>query len=235
MKTSGHNAGKISTVKRIGLFGGTFNPVHSGHLLAAQVVMSRLSMTDIWFIPAAIPPHKTPEGVVAAEHRLEMLRLAAKGVAGLSVSEVELNRTGPSYTIDTVRYFLSHAATDTQYHLIVGLDAFFEIDTWKSYQKLMRLVPMVVLVRPDFQPENRNPARERVLGYLQTRISPSYVFSKENQQFECPGRPPLVLIDGGLMAISATVVRERIRARVDIAPFVPARVAKYIKRKGLYR
>lgn len=236
MKPSGEAAENKRVEKGIGLFGGTFNPVHSGHLLAAQTAMARLAMTTVLFIPAALPPHKSPEQVVAAADRLEMLRLAVSGVPGLAVSEVELIRTGgPSYTIDTVRHFLADASPDTRYYLIVGLDAFLEIHTWKSYQTLMQLIPIVVLARPDFQPDTQQLLQHTVRHYLHAKIASAYTFSSENQRFECMNRPPLYLLSGGLKALSATFVRERIRSNADIGPLVPARVAEYIKRKGLYR
>ncbi|MDX9785412.1 MAG: nicotinate-nucleotide adenylyltransferase [Desulfobacterales bacterium] len=236
MKPSGEPAENSRAEKGIGLFGGTFNPVHSGHILAAQTAMARLAMTTVLFIPAALPPHKSPEHVVAAADRLEMLRLAVSGVPGLAVSEVELTRTGgSSYTIDTVRHFLADASPDTRYYLMVGLDAFLEIHTWKSYQTLLQLIPIVVLARPDFQPKRQNDTQNILQHYLQSKISASYDFSIENKRFECANRPPLYLLSGGLKALSATFVRERIRSNADIGPLVPARVAEYIKRKGLYR
>jgi nicotinate-nucleotide adenylyltransferase len=222
-------------IYRIGLFGGTFNPVHLGHLQAARVVRDRLALSAVLFIPAAIPPHKTPEGLVPVTDRLEMLRLALTGDPSFRVSEVELKRTGPSYTIDTVRRFQADSAADTRYYLILGLDAFLEIDSWKSYQALIRETALVVLDRPDGPRGTAEESRRAMLDFLRSKISVDYAFSGQRGCFECADWPPLHLLSGELLALSATRVRDRIRAGGDLHGLVPAPVAAYIRRKGLYR
>ncbi|MFH0725852.1 MAG: nicotinate-nucleotide adenylyltransferase [Pseudomonadota bacterium] len=234
-KNGPKNEGKAIT--RIGLFGGTFNPIHLGHLQAAKMVMERLSLTSLLFIPAAVPPHKALTGVVGAADRLEMIRLAISDQPGFSVSDVEINRAGPSYTIDTVTHFQSGAAGGEQYYLIVGLDAFLEIDTWNSYKTLMKTIPLVVLARPEIgHEENGDGAvRERILQFLRKKISPDYVFSVASDCFHCADYQPLTVLSGGLRALCATFIRERIHAGADIDTLVPALVGTFIRRKGLYR
>jgi nicotinate-nucleotide adenylyltransferase len=133
----------------IGLFGGTFNPVHLGHLRAAVEVREGFELDEIFLIPAALPPHKVSGEVAASADRLHMLNLALGADAGLKVSNVELNRSGPSYTIDTVHYFKQTLPAETRLHLIMGLDAFLEIDTWKSYRELLAQIPLIVINRPN--------------------------------------------------------------------------------------
>ena len=145
--------------------------------------MERLALTSLLFIPAATPPHKALEGVADAADRLEMIRLAISDHAEFSVSDVEINRAGPSYTIDTIAYFQSGAAKGVTYYLIVGLDAFLEIDTWKSYKKLMRNIPLVVLARPEIRPKEEEAIRGSLLQFLQEKISPDYIFSVEIRVF----------------------------------------------------
>ena len=134
---------------RIGLFGGTFNPIHRGHLWAASEVIKRFNLDQFFLIPAALPPHKTPGAVANADDRLEMIHLAIADLSGLTVSDVELNRPGPSYTIDTVRHFKNTLANDSRIYLIMGLDAFLEIDTWKSYTELLEQIAFIVMARPN--------------------------------------------------------------------------------------
>lgn len=222
-------------IHRIGLFGGTFNPVHLGHLQAARTVRQRLSLSVVFFIPAAIPPHKAPEGVVPVADRLEMLHLALAAQPGFRVSDAELKRTGPSYTIDTLRCFQAEVIANTRYYLILGLDAFLEIDTWKSYQALIRETPLVVLDRPDGPTGNPAESRGAMLDFLKSKISTGYTFSGQRGCFECADWPPLHFLSGGLLRLSATAVRDRIRSGGTLDGLVPAAVAAYIRRKGLYR
>ncbi len=137
---------------KIGLFGGTFNPVHFGHLRAALEVREGFGLKQVVLIPAAVPPHKERGGVAAAADRGAMLTLAVEGCSALAVSDVETRRPGPSYTIDTVRHFRCSLPADTEILLVVGLDAFLEIDSWKSFRELLGLVPVIVLSRPGSDP-----------------------------------------------------------------------------------
>lgn len=226
---------KPETETRIGLFGGTFNPIHLGHLQAASRVMTQLSLTSVLFIPAAIPPHKALDGIATASDRLEMIRLAISDKPGFAVSEVELNRAGPSYTIDTVTHFQSGNAGEVQYYLIVGLDAFLEMDTWKSYKTLISKIPLVILARPDIASSGQMDIRIRVLTFLQQKISPDFVFSAGLNCFCCADYQPLSVVSGGFRALCATAIRERIRSGAPIDTLVPALVGTFIRRKGLYR
>jgi nicotinate-nucleotide adenylyltransferase len=197
--------------------------------------VARLSLTSLLFIPAAVPPHKALAGVASASDRLEMIRLAISNQPEFSVSDVEINRAGPSYTIDTVAHFQSGAASGVQYYLIVGLDAFLEIDTWKSYKTLMKTIPLVVLARPEIPPEEEAAVRKNILGFLQAKIAPDYIFSVASDCFYSADYQPLVVVSGGLRALSATFIRKRIHSGADIDTLVPALVGAFIRRKGLYR
>ena len=156
---------------RIGLFGGTFNPVHEGHLRIALEVKAAFRLDKIHLIPSFLPPHKKPAGVASAEYRLEMIRLSLGDRTGLTVSEVELKRSGPSYTIDTVRNFLSARPDNMKLYLIMGLDAFLEIDSWKSHQDIFRLVPIIVMARPGNADDVGQKRWEPVKEYLGKTVS----------------------------------------------------------------
>ena len=139
------NSGEF--LRRIGLFGGTFNPIHLGHIQVVREVKAGFGLNKILIIPSALPPHKEPDGVVDAEDRLEMIRLAFSDDPNFVISDVELKRSGPSYTIDTVRHFKSISPENTKFYLIMGLDAFLEIDSWRSYNDLFLLIPFIVMSR----------------------------------------------------------------------------------------
>ena len=133
---------------RIGLFGGTFNPIHYGHLRAAMEVCEGFDLENIYFIPSSLPPHKNIQDVASGADRLEMTRLALGGNPKFILSDVELKRPGLSYSIDTVKHFKRSLKTDVDLFLVMGVDAFLEIDTWKSFNHLFRMIPMIIMTRP---------------------------------------------------------------------------------------
>ncbi len=126
---------------RIGILGGTFNPIHYGHLAAAEEVRDRLKLDRILFIPSAIPPHKHEEDVPAAEHRMEMVRLALEGNSCFEPSDLEIRRGGRSYTIDTIETLIQ-SYPDAALFFITGLDSFLEIQTWNRWDRLVTLVQL---------------------------------------------------------------------------------------------
>ncbi len=127
-----------SSPKRIGLLGGTFDPIHIGHLRAALEARKTLDLDEVCLIPAARPPHKANRRTAISQNRLNMLQSAVKGVDGLTVSDLELHRAGPSYTLDTVTAFLTGADSGATFFLMMGLDAFLEFDTWYRYQNTVK-------------------------------------------------------------------------------------------------
>jgi len=219
---------------RIGLFGGTFNPIHKGHLGAALDVFDGFDLDRCYLIPSALPPHKRPLGLVSAADRMAMLRLALAAHPGLVVSEVELHRLGPSYTIDTVNHFVA-AFPDATLFLMIGLDAFLEIDTWKSYRELFDLIPFIVLSRPG-SIRSRGSSDWKILeDYLKSRISREYRMAAETSCLRAPGKVPVYGFQVTPRDISSTAVRRRIGQGRSIRDLVPAEVAAFIARKGYYR
>ena len=221
-------------MERIGLFGGTFNPIHRGHLWAAEVVQRKFGLNRIIFIPSAVPPHKAPESIAPAMDRLEMIYLAT-AQSTYSVSDVELNRKGPSYTIDTVHYFQSTGTDDTVFFLIVGLDAFLEMNTWESYRALFSSIPMLVLPRPVTSMGAAAKMRLLVDDFLKTTISDDYGFSEKEAAFFHSSMPSIYLCCQKMLDISATDIRARVARGKAIDAFVPAPVRDFIAKKGLYR
>ena len=220
---------------RIGLFGGTFNPIHRGHLWAASEVIKRFNLDQIFLIPAALPPHKTPGQVARAEARLEMIHLAIADLCGLTVSDVELNRPGPSYTIDTIRHFKYTLAQDARIYLIMGLDAFLEIHTWKSHQDLLEQIAVIVMARPV---QDHSDARQgwRILeSYLKSTLSADYQFDTARACYTLEGKQPVHICDIKALDISSTKIREKVKRKQSIENFVTPEVADYIRLKGLYK
>jgi nicotinate-nucleotide adenylyltransferase len=220
---------------RIGLFGGTFNPIHRGHLWAASEVIKRFNLDRIFLIPAALPPHKTPGLVVNAEDRLEMINLAIADYCGLTVSDVELNRPGPSYTIDTIHHFKRTVVLDARIYLIMGLDAFLEIHTWKSHQDLLEQIAFIVMARPG---EGHSDVRQgwRILdAYIKSTLSADYQYDTAQACYSLEGKQPIYIADIDALDISSTEIRKKVKRKQCIENFVTPEVADYIRLKGLYR
>jgi nicotinate-nucleotide adenylyltransferase len=194
-------------MRRIGLFGGTFDPPHLGHLCIALWALVRLRLDEVVFIPAGQPPHKIGRAVTRASHRLAMTRLAVKGLPGFSVSTLEIRRRGPSFTVDTLRAF--HAAHPrAKLYLILGADGLAEFRTWHEPAEIARRAVLAVAARPG---SRRSHARH-------------------------PGVPAsrVAWLDNPTMSVSSSAVREQARRGLSLEHAVPPAVARYIERHHLY-
>jgi nicotinate-nucleotide adenylyltransferase len=219
---------------RIGLFGGTFNPIHNGHLWAASKVKDGFNLDRVYLIPAAVPPHKTAGTLADADDRLQMINSAIAGLSGISVADVELRRPGPSYTIDTVRHFKKELPNDSRIFLMVGLDAFLEIDTWKSYRELLGQIAVIVMARPVETCPDTHQSRKVFEDYLKTTLSENYKLSAAGDSYTARGKHPIYFCDVKALDISSTLIREKVKAMQPIESWVPPQVAEYIQLKGLY-
>lgn len=220
---------------RIGLFGGTFNPVHRGHLWAASEVKKSFNLDQVFLIPAAQPPHKTPDAVADADDRLKMIHLAIDGLAGITVSDVELSRPGFSYTIDTVYHFKQQFAEDSRIYLIMGLDAFLEINSWKSHVDLLEQIAFIIMARSDVNTSDPHQGWKILEDYLNFTLSKGYKFVTANSCYQSKGKPPIHIIDIDALDISSTKVRDNVKKKKAIEHLVHAKVAEFILLKGLYR
>jgi nicotinate-nucleotide adenylyltransferase len=211
----------------VGLFGGTFNPIHSGHLRAASEVAEEFNLERIFLIPASFPPHKEIYGIAPPEKRLEMTRLAVEGTPVFSVSDVELKRSGISYTIDTVKYFKRvYTGQDTLF-LIMGMDAFLEVDTWKSFKELFQLIPVIIMERPSMDHRGhviKNDLRE----FIRDKISDAYQFNVDKACYSHHALHTIYHIKVSLLDISGTKIRDLIRKGRSIRFLVPENVEDYI-------
>jgi nicotinate-nucleotide adenylyltransferase len=141
----------ISSGRRVGILGGTFNPVHVGHLAIAQWAAEKLRLDKLIFVPCSAPPHKTSKGVIAAEHRLQMVKLAIAGNPKFDVSDFEIKRGGRSYSIDTVKYFRESLPRQTKIYFIVGGDAVPGLKKWQRIDEILRMATMVAINRKGFE------------------------------------------------------------------------------------
>jgi nicotinate-nucleotide adenylyltransferase len=215
---------------RIGILGGTFNPIHYGHLAAAEEVRDRLKLDRILFIPAAIPPHKHEEDVPAAEHRMEMVRLALEGNPRFEPSDLEIRRGGRSYTIDTIETLIQ-SYPDAALFFITGLDSFLEIQTWSRWDRLVTLCSFVVLSRPGYRFSDlakidfMGPAGAELTG-LDRGFQSQWVLRS--------GGITVFLEMIPLYDISSTDIRKRTKEGRSIKYHLPEAVETYIINHKLY-
>lgn len=223
-----------STTARIGLFGGTFDPIHNGHLQVAVDVLRLFTLDTIFFIPCAIQPQKSTDPVAPASDRVAMLRLALQDHPGLAISEFEIQRGGPSYTIDTLRYFATAHSPGTRLFFILGIDAFLEIDTWKAYPQLLDLAAFIVMARPgtDTSP---GQALRKAAGYAQRSISSQYRLDDHGGRLVHPAKQPIYLAHVSQIDVASTDIRSSIRRGESVRDRMNPVVLRYIEEKGLYR
>ena len=215
---------------RIGLFGGTFNPIHFGHIHVSREIKETFPLDQIIMIPAAIPPHKKQRGIAEARDRLMMTQIAVAHLEGYLVSDIEIMRSGPSYTIDTIAYFKTTLPAEAEPFLILGMDAFLEIDTWMAYTELFDNLPLIVMSRPGTE----HIGEPELTAYIQLHISEKYRFDNNRNGFRHPTKQAIHLADVAPYDISSTNVRETIRKRASLKDMVPEQVEQYIRSKGLY-
>jgi nicotinate-nucleotide adenylyltransferase len=217
--------------EKTGLLGGTFDPVHNGHLAVANHVQQALRLDSIWFIPAALPPHKAGHAdgrdISAFVHRVAMLKLALKGNSAFVISDIEAKRSSPSYSIDTLNLLIPRLGEKTDLFFIIGADAFLEIETWRKYKELPSLVHFVVISRPAYSPQK--------VALIIERNFPGYSYDPSCQTWSAPGRRgSFILQHMEPVPISSTQIRSRVREGKEIRGLVPPEVENYIRKYSLY-
>jgi nicotinate-nucleotide adenylyltransferase len=201
--------------KRIGILGGTFNPIHMGHLIMAEEVCKHHHLSKVIFIPAYIPPHKYVDDLTDARHRYQMVKEAINENDKFEVSDLEIKREGRSYTIDTVHEILEHYGEECEVFLIIGADSLNELELWKDIKKLSQLCHFVIINRPGF-PTDTSPRLAELIG------DDSIL---DIEKFRIEIEP---------VGISSTDIRKRINDGIEIKDLVPECVEAYIKEHGLY-
>ncbi len=200
----------------VALYGGSFNPIHHGHLIVARAVAEHLGLARVVLIPAAKPPHKEGQPLADARDRLEMCRLAVAGEPLLEVSDLEFHRDGPSYTFDTVSEFRRRLGAEETLCWIIGADTLPELHLWYRIRELVDRCRIVTAVRPGYDAPDLSPLLEKLSVIQVARLQQDIIAT--------PG------ID-----ISATDIRDRVRQGRSIRYLVPEAVCGFIERRQLYR
>ena len=209
------------------VFGGTFNPIHLGHLRAAEEVREQLGLDRVYFVPSFIPPHKERFDVVPASHRLRMVELAVEANPFFSASNVELERGGLSFSVDTIRHFQGRLAPQALY-FVMGADAFREIHTWKDYPLIFALCHVAVISRPG--------ARSTSLARLvPVELRGEFCYDTAVRGYMHTSGNTLRFTPVTKLDISASAIRGRLRRGRSIRYLVPREVEEYIGAHGLYR
>jgi nicotinate-nucleotide adenylyltransferase len=206
---------------RIGLLGGTLDPIHVGHLDTALAARQALALDRVIVLPSRVPPHRVQQPVASPYHRFAMSALAINGADTLEASDLELCAPGPSYTAETLERFRERFnVTPSQIFFITGADAFAEIETWHRYPDVLGLAHFVVVSRPGFRADTM---RQR-LPALASRIAAPP---------DAPS-PAIFLVDATTRDVSSTDIRRRRRAGESLAGLVPVTVERHIVQHGLY-
>jgi len=216
------------SIAPIGILGGTFDPVHYGHLRLAEELAGTLKLDEVRFVPSGTPPHRAAPGVAAA-HRLEMVRLAAAGNARFTVDDREIRRAGPGYSYDTLAELRAEAGATRPLALLVGADAFLEFATWHRWHEIFALAHVVIAHRPGYpverwsermpQPLAREYAARLMQQPLATHLSPA---------------GGIVVVPFTALDISATAVRAMLRDGRSPRYLLPDHVLQYIQTHRLY-
>jgi nicotinate-nucleotide adenylyltransferase len=201
-------------VKRIGILGGTFNPVHMGHMILAQSAVEALDLSKIMFIPCGVPPHKDPGLLIGAEHRLAMVQAAIAGDPRFEALDIEIRRPGISYAVDTVAQ-LREQHPGTELVFVLGSDTLSELHLWKNVYSLMTLCRFAVFCRQGFDVSTMQPASLRIESPWAERLAEGVIVGRQ--------------ID-----ISSSDIRYRVAEGMSIRYLIPPAVERYIEEHALY-
>ena len=197
-------------MKKIGIFGGTFNPVHNGHLNLLRQVQNEMQFDELLLIPSYLPPHKEAPDLISGSDRLKMLALAVEDMPEAGVCDVELHKTGKSYTIDTLRK-LRRIFPTAEFYFIVGTDMLLTFDQWKQWRDILKLTFLVASGRDDGEYER--------------------LVEKANKL----NRERIIVLKTEPVPVSSTEIREKLKEGEDVSELLPPKVLCYIQKKGLYQ
>ena len=202
----------IKFEKQLGIMGGTFDPIHNGHIQMAQKCMEKFALDEVIFLPAGEPPHKRNYAVTDKYKRLEMTRLAVKEIPGFSVSDIEIERGGYTYTIDSLRE-LGQIYKNARFFYIIGADTLGELYTWRNIEEVARLTKFLVVGRSNIPSE--------ALHNAEARVREDFGGQLLDAQFNGP-------------ELSSTFIRDLARKGAPLEGYVPLNVARYIKENNIY-
>ena len=201
---------------KIGILGGTFDPVHIGHLIIAEYACDELALNKLLIIPAAIPPHKKGKNIIDGKHRLEMVKLATSDNPMFEVSDIELKKHGVSYSVETLRIIQAKMKVLSEYFFIVGSDMLGELHTWKEIDQFVDMCNFVIAVRTGFKKENWKKIKLPLAEETRQKVMQN-------------------LLENPMIDISSTDIRTRISEGKSIRYMVPKAVEDYIIQNNLYR
>ncbi len=209
-----NNIEKMSNKLRYAIMGGTFDPIHFGHLAAAEAVKEELHCDKIIFIPSGNPPHKKKRELSDTIHRYTMTVMAVNSNPNFEVSNIEISRNGYTYTLDTVKQLLDYYSDNVELLFITGADAILEVETWYKVEELLKLCSFVAVTRPGYDKSKL----EQKLEYLESKYNSS-----------------LYSIDVPGLNISSTDIRKRVKEGRSIKYLVPESIEQYIYKNKLYK
>ncbi len=218
--------------KRIGLFGGTFNPIHKGHLHVAGAVTERLDLDCVLFIPSGLPPHKETKDLPSARHRMAMVRLALFETPKFKACDLEIKQVSPSYTVDTVAALKRDHPND-RLIFIIGTDAFSQLHTWKTPERLLELCSFAIISRPE-HPFSRSPKITRLKDIDHAALEDLDHGKRADYPFAIGPQTVLHFISIPHSPISATEIRRRIAKGQGERKRLPQLVGSYIIEHRLY-
>lgn len=198
---------------KFGVLGGTFNPIHYGHLLMAEQAREALKIGKIVFMPSGYPPHKDLKTVVSADDRMKMVEMAIHSNENFLASTIELDREGKSYTVDTLRELKAEYGQDTELFFIIGADVLIDLPNWRSIREVVKLCKFAAMQRPGFKKEE---------------------FNEQKRLLEEEYGAEIEVIDMPLIDISSTDIRNRLAEAKSIKYMLPENVIEYIEKEGLY-
>lgn len=219
---------------RLGIFGGSFNPIHNGHLAIANQVCEKLQLHRVLFIPTGEPPHKRDQSLAPAKDRYEMVRLAIAGTPSFDISDIEVQRRGKSYSIDTIRELRRQYGPTAKLYFLIGLDAFLDFPSWKEPEALLHACRFVVISRPgqSFQ----SLARLSMLPTLDPHaLAQLDAGNMTRWDIAIPSCPGIICLPLPPSAISASDIRQRVQRKAALANVLPPSVESYILQHHIYQ
>ncbi|OQY53289.1 MAG: nicotinate (nicotinamide) nucleotide adenylyltransferase [Desulfobacteraceae bacterium 4572_89] len=212
-----------------GLFGGTFNPLHNGHIGIIKYVKQAYQLQKVFLFPSATPPHKPNSNLAPARDRLEMVTGSVKDLDGVYASDIELKRKGPSFTIDTINAFKKNHGLNLNFFLLMGSDAFFDITTWKSRELIFKAVPIIVMLRGKMR------EIKTIASFIDEHVSKGYSLDAGQNKFTHGQMQPIHICNVPKIDISSTMIRTRVKENRSITGLVPINVENIISKKDLYK
>ena len=218
----------MSARRRVALYGGTFDPVHLGHLEVARAVSQLFEIEKVMFIPAQVAPHKITRPVTAPLHRYAMLVLATQDDPRLAISSFEIEAPDRRYTVDTLAHFMKVYGDTSELFFIMGADSWSEIKTWQDWNRLLTMVNHIVVTRPGYDIDGPNEVRERIVDLRVDKSVNSSFIENDTRIY----LTDVVMRDVSATQIRSLAVERRFR---ELTQFVPESVANYIQKYAIYQ